>query len=62
MALIVTASALLHTGRHDEEAKSQPWSGTNWYAMTIVRTDVQREVHGEQLQTKTIGVAAKTIS
>jgi hypothetical protein len=27
--------------------KSQPWSGTNWYAMTILRTDVHREVHGE---------------
>jgi len=45
MSLIVTAPALLPSDTM--RTQSHPWSGTNWYAMTILRTDVHREVHGE---------------
>ena len=62
MALIVAASALLHTERHDGEAKANYRAGRTGTPWTILRTDVHREVHSEQLRAKTIGVAAKTIS
>src|SRR5215469_3350290 len=59
MTFIVTAPVLPHTERQDEEAKANHVSGTNWYAMTILRTGGHREVHGAYLRAKTIGVVAK---
>lgn len=37
MTLIVTAPGLLHTERHDEEAKGRHGAGRAGYAMTILR-------------------------
>jgi len=45
MSLIVTAPALLHTERHDEE--TMPTMERDEPVRLVLRTDVHRVVHGE---------------
>ncbi len=50
MTLIVIAPVLPHTERQDEEAKANLGAGTNWFSMTILRTDVHQEFTSNNIE------------